>query len=62
MGLEAGVMFQGAAKLTMTSTGGTLSNDPDFRAELDNERAQAEDEVSDYKLWPVMQLHFAYRF
>jgi hypothetical protein len=62
MGLEAGVMFQGSAKLNMTSTGGTLSSDADFLAELESERAQAEEDISDYKLWPVLQLHFAYRF
>lgn len=62
MGLEAGVMFQGSAKLSLVSAGGTLSNDAGFLAELENERAQAEDDISDYKLWPVVQLHFAYRF
>lgn len=62
MGLEAGVLLQGSPKLALAASGGALANDPDFLAELERERVQAEDDASDFKLWPVLQLHFAWRF
>lgn len=62
VGFEAGVMMQGAPKMSLTSEGGTLSDDEDFLAELEQERADAEDDADDFKLWPILQLHFKYRF
>lgn len=62
VGFEAGVMFQGAPKMSLSASGGSLSSDPAFLEELENERAQAEDDASDFKVWPVLQLHFKYRF
>lgn len=62
VGFEAGVMFQGSPKLSLEASGGSLANDPVFLQELENERAQAEEDAEDFKLWPVVQLHFLYRF
>lgn len=62
MGFEAGVLMQGSPKLGLAASGGTLSSDPTFLAELEQERAQAEEDAEDFKLWPVLQLHFLYRF
>lgn len=62
VGFEAGVLLQGSPKLSLASTGGALSNNADFLAELERERRQAEDDADDFKLWPVLQLHFAWRF
>jgi hypothetical protein len=62
MGFELGVVLQGSPKLTLTSEGGTLSSNGAFLAELEQERAQAEEDAEDYKFWPVLQLHFKYRF
>ena len=62
VGLEAGVLMQGSPKFSLTSTGGTLSSNSTFLAELEQERLQAEEDAEDYKLWPVLQLHFMYRF
>ena len=62
VGFEAGVMLQGSPELSLQASGGTLSNDPAFLAELEEERAQAEDDAEDFKFWPVLQLHFIYRF
>lgn len=62
MGFEAGVLLQGSPKLALAASGGALANDPGFLAELERERVQAEEDASDFKLWPVLQLHFAWRF
>lgn len=62
IGFEAGVMLQGSPKLGLTSEGGTLSNDPTFLANLEQERADAEEDAEDFKFWPVLQLHLKYRF
>jgi hypothetical protein len=62
IGFEAGVMMQGSPRVALTSEGGSLSNNSTFLAELEEERAQAEEDADDFKLWPVLQLHFKYRF
>lgn len=62
VGFEAGVMMQGSPKMSLAASGGTLSNDPTFLQELQDERARAEDDAEDFKLWPVLQLHLKYRF
>lgn len=62
VGFEAGVMMQGSPKLSLVSSGGSLSTNPTFLAELEQERQEAEDDADDFKLWPVLQLHFLYRF
>ncbi len=62
MGFEAGVLMQGSPKVNLAASGGLLSDQPGFLAELENERAQAEEDARDFKLWPVIQLHFAWRF
>ncbi len=62
VGFEAGVMMQGSPKMSLAASGGTLSNDPTFQQELEDERARAEEDAEDFKLWPVLQLHLKYRF
>lgn len=62
MGLELGVLLQGSPKLSLSASDGLLSDNQDFLDELEQERAQAEEDAEDFKLWPVIQLHFAWRF
>lgn len=62
LGFEAGVLFQGSPRIDLTSTGGTLSGNAAFQAELAKERQQAEDDADQFKFWPVIQIHFLYRF
>jgi len=62
MGFEAGVLLQGSPKFSLAASDGLLASDPDFLTELERERAQAEEDADDFKLWPVIQLHFAWRF
>jgi hypothetical protein len=62
IGFELGVISQGSPKIDLVSSGGTLSNNATFLAELEQERLQAEDDASDFKFWPIVQLHLMYRF
>lgn len=60
-GADLGVMAQGSPKLAATSSG-TLAGDPTFQDSLDAQLAEWQDDVKDYKLWPIIQLHLLYRF
>lgn len=51
----AGAMFTGSPQVDLTSTGGTLSNDANFQAELQQEEDNLEDDIDDYKVYPVVQ-------
>ena len=61
MNLDFGVLWQGSPQLSM-ATDGLLAGDPIFEASLDAERAELEDELSDYKAWPVVSLGFVFNF
>ena len=60
-GAEIGVVAQGSPRLAATSSG-TLAGNPTFQTDLNQRLAQWQDDVSSYKLWPVIQLHLMYRF
>ena len=60
--LDVGVLLQGEPSVDLTSTGGSLSNDPAFQAELAQEEAAAEDDISDFDVYPVIALGLSYRF
>lgn len=57
-GFEAGAMFQGAARVTSfkASGGGVLA------ADLEAERLSLQDDVDDFKIYPILQLSLGYRF
>ena len=59
---DFGVAFTDSPDVTLDSRGGTLSDDPDFRAELEKERKDIEDSFDNYKLYPVFAVSFFYRF
>lgn len=61
LNLDFGVLWQGEPDVTLTSDG-LLAADPTFLASLETERLELEDEVSDYKAWPVITLGFVYNF
>jgi hypothetical protein len=61
LSLDFGVLWQGEPIVTLTSDG-TLGNDPDFQAALEAERQQLEDEVEDFKAYPVVSLGFNFNF
>jgi hypothetical protein len=51
IGFEDGVMMQGSPRLALASEGGSLSNNSAFLAELEEKRAQAEEDADDFKLY-----------
>ncbi|MEM6818833.1 MAG: hypothetical protein AAF578_08575 [Pseudomonadota bacterium] len=59
---DLGVLAQGEAGIGIDSTGGTLSNDPALRADLDIEEESGVDDLDDLELLPVLSLGFHYRF
>jgi hypothetical protein len=61
-GFDAGVLFQGKVRIRQFTSSGTLANDPAFRASLEEERQEVQDDVDDYKVYPIVQLSIGYRF
>jgi hypothetical protein len=63
-GIEVGVVVQGNPQINATSNG-SLASDPLFRASLDDQLAEWQQDINDNKYskyWPVVQLHLMYRF
>jgi hypothetical protein len=48
--------------MDLKSQGGSLSDDPGFRAALAAEEGELQAEVDDYELVPVVTLGLGYRF
>lgn len=61
MNLDFGVLWQGDPTVSMTADG-LLASDPAFIAALDAERLALEDEMNDFKAWPVISLGFVVNF
>lgn len=59
--IEAGVVFQGSAKLSLTADG-PISSYPVFLEELEKERKKAEDDIDKYRYYPVVSLTVNYAF
>ena len=59
---ELGGLFTGAPKLSLTSSGGSLSNDPTFRNNLELERQKDQNAVSWIDVYPVVAVGIAYKF
>ena len=62
MNLDFGVLWQGEPDVTLEADGPTLPLDQGFQDALAIEREQLEDEMSDFKAWPVVSLGFVYNF
>lgn len=58
----AGVSFSKAPKVKLAASGGTLSSDPTFLAELREEEAEAREDAKDFKYFPVLQVGLTRRF
>jgi hypothetical protein len=54
--LDVGVIAQGAGQATLTASGGQVS-----AADLQAEEAQIEDNIKNYKLWPVVAFGISFR-
>jgi len=61
MNVDFGVLWQGDPIVTLTSDG-ALGSDPGFQAALEAERQEIEEDLSDFKAYPVLQIGFAYNF
>ena len=61
MNLDFGVLWQGEPDVTLEADG-LLALDPGFQAALEAERVELEDEMSDFKAWPVVSVGFVYKF
>jgi len=60
--LDVGVLMQGEPNVDLKSTGGILSGDPTFQADLAQAEADAENDIKDFTLYPVIALGISYRF
>lgn len=57
--LDLGVAFLRDTRVTLDSEGGTLSDDPSFRQQLDAQARSFEDDLPRYlELWPMVSLGF----
>lgn len=61
LNLDVGLLWQGEPDVTLEADG-SLAQDPLFQAALESERRQLEDEMSDFKAWPVVSIGVVYRF
>lgn len=61
-GADIGVLFQGSVRIRNFTSTGTLAGDPDFQAALERERADLQDDVDDYKIYPILQTSIGWRF
>ncbi len=58
----AGVAWSDAPEVALTSTGGSLSNDPTFQARLRDESQRITEETEGYGLFPIIQVGLNYKF
>jgi hypothetical protein len=58
----AGVAWSDQPEVSLDSSGGTLSNDPAFRARLAQEAESIQSDAEHYGLFPVVQIGLNYRF
>ncbi len=61
LNLDFGVLWQGDPQVELYADG-TAASLQIFQDALENERQQLEDDMSDYKAWPVLSLSFVYNF
>lgn len=57
-----GVAWSQQPQVGLTSSGGSLSNDPAFRARLEQEAREIQEDAEDKAFFPVVQLGLTHRF
>lgn len=62
VGIEAGAMFQGSPEINSLRATGTLATNAAFQASLEAEEREIEDDIDNFKVYPVVQLSVGYRF
>jgi len=58
---DLGVLFQGSPNVSY-SANGPLASDPVFQAQLEKERKELEDDIDEYKYYPVLSMGVTYKF
>jgi hypothetical protein len=61
LNFDLGVLWQGEPDVTLEISG-DINDLPGFEDVLDAERQALEDDMSDFKAWPVISLGFVYKF
>lgn len=61
LNIDLGVLWQGSPMVAMAADG-PLGTDPAFLSELELERIQFEDDIKDFKAYPVISLGLSYKF
>lgn len=61
-GIEAGALFQGSPRINGLQTTGTLSTNATFQASLRQEEREIEDDIKQFKVYPIVQISLGYRF
>lgn len=61
-GIDAGVLFQGKPEVQNLRATGSFANNATFLAELEKERVKFNNDIDDYKFYPVVQLSVFYAF
>ena len=68
LGIEAGALFQGAVGIKPLVVTGVCANPASsptctqLAADLESERQSVEEDISGYKVYPILQLSLSYRF
>jgi hypothetical protein len=60
--LLLGAMFSGSPQVKLTSSGGTLSTNPTFLAEVAKEEQNLQEDIDDFEIYPVAQVGLTFRF
>jgi hypothetical protein len=61
IGLDLGVVFSGSPTLDLTASG-PISGDAQFQRDLDQEERDAQDDLSQFKVYPIVSVSITYRF
>ena len=62
LNFDLGVLWQGEPEVTLEISGDIDQLPPGFEDALEAERQSLEDDMSDFKAWPVISLGFVYKF
>ena len=60
--IDAGAKFQGSPKVRNLVATGPIASNAAFQTQLANERAEIEDDIDNFKVYPILQLGLGYRF